>query len=49
MNGNNKEFFRGTDNNIFFEYQEGKFWISVLDSNAYNKTIWSHFGECGKK
>ena len=48
MYENNKEVFRGADDNIFFEYQEGKFWMSVLNSNAYTKTIWSHFAECSK-
>ncbi len=48
MNGNNKEFFRGINDNVFFEYQEGKFWMSVLQSEAYSKTIWSFYAECKK-
>ena len=46
--GMNKEFFRGANDNVFFEYQEGKFWMSVLESEAYSKTIWSFYAECNK-
>lgn len=45
---NDKEFFKGTGDNIFFEYQDGKFWYSVLNSNVGTKTIVSIYAECKK-